>query len=155
MTFGLMLAIGIGWMTYTAAPVQPPEEPAIEIQYGPWVAAVGGGLVVLGGLVLLRRYLLVKNILCHGVLLKGTVEAADRFDTNMHGNSHTIRTNPTYAYYVTIRYAMYGVERKVRVKLMHSPSTYGIKQDGEVDLLALESKPHRPLIRAVYLPAWG
>ena len=43
-----------------------------------------------------------------------------------------------------------GMEQKVCLRLPHSPGTYGIKAGGEVELLALEWAPQKPLIRAVY-----
>jgi hypothetical protein len=155
MILGLMLAAGMWWMMQPVATAVPQAEPPMEALYGPWVITGGLVLAALAGIVLLRRYLLVKKILGHGANIKGTVEVADRFDTNMHSNTDTIQTTPTYAYYVTIRYAVHGVERKVRLKLPHSPGTYGIKQGGEVDLLALDWMPHKPLIRAVYLGGVG
>lgn len=152
---GGLLSAGVWWMAETAAPVVPPNEPPIEIVYGPWVAAAGIGLAVLAGIVLLRRYLLVKEILRHGVSITGIVETADRFDTNTHSDTGTLKTTPTYAYYVTVRYTVDGFEQKVRVKLPHSPGTYGLKQDGDADLLVLNSMPHKPLIRPLYLGRTG
>ena len=69
-------------------------------------------------------------------------------------NSTTMNTSATYVHYVSLRYDVHGDEQKVRLRLPHSPSAYDIKTGGEVDLLVLDSlphKPHKPLIRAVYL----
>lgn len=123
----------------------------MEVVYGPWGCLGGVVLAAVAGLILLQRYLRVKEILRHGATIRGTVEKADRFDTNMHSTTTRIQTTPTYVYYVTIRYAVHGIERKIRLRLPYSPSSYGLKEGGTVDLLALESAPHRPLIREVYL----
>lgn len=151
MISGLILAAGIWWVTQPVSTAVPPVEPPIEVIYGPWVCVGGVVFAALAGLVLMRRYLLVKEILCHGATIKGTVEEMDIYDTNMHSNTNRIQTTPTYAYYVSIRYDVRGFDRKVRFKLFHSPSTYGITKGGEVDLLVLDSAPHKPLIRVVYL----
>ena len=79
------------------------------------------------------------------------MEEVDRHDTNMHNNSTTMNTSATYVHYVNLRYDVHGDEQKVRLRLPHSPSTYDIKTGGEVDLLVLDSLPHKPLIRSVYL----
>lgn len=152
MALGLMLAIGIWWVIKPAPNAVPTLEPSDTVIYAPWISLGAGVLAALSGFILLRRYLLVRNILRHGVPIRGIAEVVERQDTNMHSsNTTTMMTTPTYAYYVTVRYAMRSIERKVRFRLPHSPGTYRIKEGGEVDLLALESAPHRPLIREVYL----
>lgn len=151
MTLGLMLAVGIWWVIQPAPNADPTLEPSDTVIYAPWISAAGGVLAALSGFILLRRYLLVRKILRHGVIIQGIAEEVERQDTNMHSNTTTMQTTPTYAYYVTVRYTVRGLERKVRFRLPHSPGTYRIKEGGEVDLLALESAPHRPLIREVYL----
>lgn len=153
MTLGLMLAIGIWWVIKPSPNQEPSTEPSDTVIYAPWISLGGGVLAALSGFILLRRYLLVRNILKHGVPVQGIAEVVDRHDTNMHSNSHktTLQTTPTYVYYVTVRYTMRGLERKVRLRLPHSPGTYRITEGGDVDLLALESAPHQPLIREVYL----
>ncbi|MFN0199350.1 MAG: hypothetical protein ACKVT0_21580 [Planctomycetaceae bacterium] len=157
MVSGLILAAGIWWMIQPVSNAVPPEEPPIEVIYGPWVCVGGIAIAALAGIVLLRRYLLVKEILRHGTTIQGTVEETDVYDTNMRGNTSTIQStrSRTYAYYVSIRYAVHGFDRTVRIKLFMSPSTYGMKKGGEVDLIVLDSVPHKPLIRAVYLGRTG
>ena len=150
---GLMLAAGMWWMVQPIPNAVPQEEVPPEIAYAPWLAA--GGLVVsaVSALVLVRRYLLVKKILGEGSAVKGTAVKVDRYDSNRDRNSSTstLQFTTSYVYYVTIRYEVQGVERKVRLKLLFSPGTYGIKEDGEVELLVLDAKPRKPLIRAMYL----
>lgn len=155
MILGLMLAAGIWWVVQPPPNAAPSEELMMTTKYAPWISAGGVALAAIAGAVLILRYRLVRKILSRGVAVKGIVEVSDRHDTNMHSNSSTdtMQTAPTYVYYVTIRYAMHGRERKVRLRLPFSPGTYGIKQDGEIDLLALDEAPDKPLIRAVYLNA--
>jgi hypothetical protein len=148
---GLMLAAGMWWLTRPMPNAPPLAEPSFEAMYGPWVSLGGLLLAAVGGAVLLWRYLLVKRIITQGISVKGTVDEVDIYDTNSRSDSSRIRTTPTYAYYVGIRYAVHGVEHRVRFKLLHSPSTYGMKKDGDVDLVVVDSMPRKPLIRAVYL----
>jgi len=151
MMWGLLMAAGFWWMSRSVAPVVPPAEPPPEVVFGPWVSLAGLAVGMGGGLVLLRRWLGVKAILRDGVPIRGMVESAERQDTNMHSDTSKIQSTPTYIHYVTIRYAVHEIERKFRRRLPFSPSTYGLKEGGPVDLLALESAPDRALIREVYL----
>lgn len=150
-TMGAMLAFA-GWFMHQQAPAALPDaEQPIETVYAPWIGVAGITLALLAGLLVLRRYLLVRDILRNGDTIPGIADVVDVYDTNMHGDSHTIKTTPTYAYYVTIRYEVQGDARQARFKLLHSPSTYGIRKGEKVELLVLPSVPHKPLIRSVYL----
>jgi hypothetical protein len=117
------------------------------------VAAGGLALTAVAWGVLARRYVLVRKILSQGTPIKGKAVVVDRYDTNSHSDSDTapMQFTPTYVYYVTLRYVVEGVERKVRLRLPYSPGTYGIKEEGEVELLVLAEAPRKPLIREVYL----
>lgn len=152
---GLVLAAGIWWMLQPVPGALPHSEPPIEIVYGPRVAVGAIAMSILAGIVLARRYLLVKRILIKGEVIRGTVVSTNRYDTNSHGDSDTLRTTPTYVYYVTVRYEVHGIERKFRVKLPHSASTYGLRQGEETELFVLEGVSHKPLLRAVYLARAG
>ncbi|MCP5558987.1 MAG: hypothetical protein H7A55_14680 [Verrucomicrobiaceae bacterium] len=77
-------------------------------------------------------------------------------DVYTRENSHSDTTPAfkrtyTRTYFVIIRYAWKGEDKKVRLKLPNSPSTYNLTKDGEVDLLILDSAPDNPLISIVYL----
>ena len=150
MIMGLMLAIGIWWVVKPMPNAVPTAELSTTALYAPWISAGVVVLAVFAGAVVVRRYLLVRKIHSHGVCIRGTVEAMDRHDTNMHSNTSRMETGATYVYYVTIRYAVHGIERTIRLRLPHSFGTYGIKEGGEVDLLVLEWMPQKPIIRAVY-----
>ncbi len=150
---GLMLAAGMWWMTQPIPNAGPQGEMTPEVEYAPWVAAAGLALTAVAWGVLARRYILVRKILSQGTPIKGTAVVVDRYDTNSHSDSDTapMQFTPTYVYYVTLRYVVEGVERKVRLRLPYSPGTYGIKEEGEVELLVLAEAPRKPLIREVYL----
>lgn len=151
---GLILAAGIWWMIQPVPNALPQAEPPPEVVYGPWVCVGGIVFSVLAGLVLIRRYQFVKEILTHGITVKGTVEDVDVYVAT-HRTTGSSTTTTTRSYHVTLRYEVQGLERKLRVKLFHSPGTYGLKKEGEVDLIVLESAAHKPLIRAVYLGRTG
>lgn len=150
MIMGLMPAVGIWWVIKPFPNAVPPVSPSMEALYAPWISAGGIVLAALAGIVMTGRYLLVRKTFTNGESIKGTVEEVSRHDTNMHSNTSRMNTTPTYVHYVTIRYDLHGDDYKRRFKLPHSPSTYGIKKDSEVDLMVLESLPRKPLIRAVY-----
>lgn len=69
--------------------------------------------------------------------------------------SSTGQTSSPRSHYVTLRYEVQGFEPKTHIKLFHSPSIYGIKKEAEIDLFVLDSAPHKPFIRAVYLGRAG
>jgi len=134
---GLMLAAGMWWMTQPIPNAGPQGDMTPEVEYAPWVAAGGLALTAVAWGVLARRYVLVRKILSQGTPIKGTAVVVDRYDTNSHSDSDTapMQFTPTYVYYVTLRYVVEAVERKVRLRLPYSPGTYGIKEEGEVELL--------------------
>jgi len=152
---GLMLAVGIWWVIEPQPNAAPQIEPSPEVLYAPWISAGGVVLAAVAGSYLVWRPLWLREVIRHGSVVTGTAETTDVYDTNMRGstsgNTNTIRTRPTYVYYVTVRYEVRGGEHTVRVKLPFSPFTYGIKKGGEVELMVLESAPHKPLVRAVYV----
>lgn len=152
---GLMVVIGIWWAFQPATPVVSKEDAAFDAAFARYAQAGGAVLALVAGAIWIRRYLLVKKILTRGAIVPATVEEVDVFDTNRHSDSSRIRTTPTYAYYATVRYSMHGRERTARFKLLHSPSTYGLKKGGETDLMVLDAAPGTPLIRSVYLGRIG
>lgn len=147
---GLFLAAGIWWASRPMPNAVPLDEPSFETMYAPYVIAGGGVLAVIGALIFFQRYALVRKILSEGNSIQGTAFEVDIFETNQNSHSSTNRFAKTYAYYTSIRYELHGVERKARFKLLHSPSTFGIRKDGAVELLVLDQAPKKPLIRAVY-----
>ncbi|MCB1091481.1 MAG: hypothetical protein KDL87_08115 [Verrucomicrobiae bacterium] len=148
---GLLIAVGIWWASRPMPNLPPPPEPSFESMYAPRIIVGGLVLSLIGGLFLLRRYLLVRKILTQGTPITGTAAVVDIFDTNQKSDSSTNKFSKTYAYYVTIRYEIHGTERKARFKLPHSPSTYGIRKDAEVALIVHDQAPKKPLIRALYV----
>lgn len=151
MCMGGLVAIGGGWMLQPVPNALPQYEPPIEVQFAPWMIVGGIAVAILSAVFVLLRYRWIRQVLLHGESIQGTADLLDIYDTNMHGSSDRIRKTPTYAYYVNIRYEWRGLERTVRFKLLHSPSTFGIRKGQPVELLVLDSAPHKPLIRSVYL----
>jgi hypothetical protein len=147
---GVMIAAGFWWASRPMPNAVPLPEPGFEAWFAPWMIAFGIVLAVVSGLLLLARYQRVRKILTEGSVVTGTAVEVDVFDTNQNSDSTTNRFSRTYAYYVTIRFECQGREREVRFKLLHSPSTYGIRKDGDVELLVLDQAPAKPLIRSVY-----
>lgn len=91
--------------------------------YGPWVYVGGIVFSVLAGIVLVRRYLFVKEVLGHGSISKRTVEDVE-VNVAPHRDSGSTQIRTTRSDFVTFRYQEQGFEQKLRVKLVHSPGTY-------------------------------
>jgi hypothetical protein len=153
MGFCLLAAVGFHWMSQPVPAVVKVENSPFEtwvLQWGPTVALI---IAALAMIVLVRRYLWVKEVLCQGTSIKGIVEEVDVYS---HEASHSDST-PAFqrainrSYYACIRYVWQGVGKKVRLKLPHPPSTYQATKGQEIELLVLDSAPQKPLIRAVYL----
>ena len=160
MVMGLVFAAGIWWVTQPVPNALPSAQAPFEVTYGPWVSLGGVVVSILAGIVFLRRYQLVKAILGRGENIKGQVVKLDVYETTNHSDSDTMKTTTSRAYYVTLRYFVRGADRQVRIKLFHSPFTYGLRQGGEVDLIVLDSALQKPLIRTVYvgnagMPRWA
>ena len=60
-----------------------------------------------------------------------------------------------YTYYALIRYSWQGIDRKVRLNLPLSPSTYQLFKGRAAELLVLDSTAGKPLLRTVYLDPIG
>ena len=151
--FSLFAAFGIWWATQPVPSVVKVEQSPMEIwaaQWGPTVAVVVSALAVL---VLVRRWRWVREVLLHGTPIKGTVEEVD---VHSHEAKHS-ETTPAFkraqirTYIAVVRYDWRGMEKTARLKLPNSPAVYEIYKGREIDLLALNSAPDKPLIRTVYL----
>jgi hypothetical protein len=152
--FGVFASVGMLWASQPVGP--PPPVPTGDEAFNAAMShyVIVGGLVfaALALLVLIWRYLLVRKILSQGSSIKGMVEEIDVRSREIENSTSTpLKRSYTYTYYAIVRYTLNGVERKVRIKLPNSGFTYAIAKGKETDLLVLESKPKKPLIRAVYL----
>jgi hypothetical protein len=153
MGFCLFAAAGIKWATQPVASVVQVENSPFEVwvaESGPTVALVVAALALI---FLLRRYLWIRKVLSWGVAIKGTVEDVDIYarEASHSSNTPAFERATIRTYHAIIRYRWGGVDKTVRLKLPSSPGTFGISKDADVELLALESAPAKPLIRQVYL----
>ena len=150
--FSLIVAIGVRWATQPVPNALVTANTAFDAELGKWVPV--GALVVAGlALVLLvRRYLLVKKTFTQGTAIKGLVE-----DIEVYSREQDTDRSPgqgrSYArtYWVNLVYTFGGMERRVRVRMPNSGFTFGLMKGGETDLVVLQSRPDKPLIRSVYL----
>ena len=151
--FSLFVAAGIKWATQPVASVVKVENSPLEIWVAVWGPTVALVVAALGLIFLVRRYLWVKKVLSEGDVIKGTVQEVDIYsrEASHSSNAPAFQRSMIRTYYATICYTWQGVDKKVRFKLPNSPGTYGIAKNGDVDLLALESAPGKPLIRQLYL----
>lgn len=118
------------------------------------VPPVALAVAALALVVAVWRYFRVKKIFTEGALIRGTVVElkTDTWQTSANvDQSHGMKKRTERSYYATLRYTAQGAERTVRQKLPNSGFAFGLKQDGPVDLMVLDSIPDKPLIRAVYL----
>jgi hypothetical protein len=153
MGFALFAAAGFKWASQPVNSVVEVENSPIEIwvmHWGPTVAVV---VAALAAIVLVRRFLWVKQVLSTGTTISGTVEDIDLYEREASHSDSTpaFQRSIIRTYVVDIRYAWNGVEKQARLKLPLSPFTYNISKGGKVDLLVHESAPDKPLISIVYL----
>ena len=150
--FMLLVAAGFRWAAPTGSP-PPGVDLSFEIAMAKWVPVGAIVIAALALIILMRRHLWVKAVLTQGVALKGKLEDVDVFtrEDSDSENTPAFQRSVTRSYYVTLRYLWRGADQKVRLKLPNSPYTYGLSKGRDVDLIVLDSAPHKPLIRSVYL----
>ena len=153
MGFALFAAAGFKWVSRPVPSAVKVEMSPLEVwvlQWGPTVALI---VAVVAFIVFMQRFAWVKKVLTQGITIKGVVEDVDLYEREAsHSDTTPAFERPTIrTYFVTIRYAWNGVDKKVRLKLPLSPSTYQMGKGKEVDLRVLESAPDKPLISIVYL----
>lgn len=151
--FSLFAAAGVWWATQPVPSVVKVENSPLELWVAEWGPLVAIGVAALALVVLVRRYLWVKQVLSHGITLKGTVEEVDVYarESSSSDTTPAFRRPVTRTYYAIIRYTWQGVDKKVRIKLPNAPSVYQAFKGHEIDLILLDSAPDKPLIRVVYL----
>ena len=158
--FALLAGFGIHWAS------QPQPNAVVKVENSPmevlvmqWAIPCGIAIAAIALLVMLRRYLWIKKVITEGASIKGMVEEMDVYSREAERSEHApaFQRHIIRTYYATIRYTFHSVEKKVRVKLPNTPSTYQVFKDKEVELLVHDSAPTKPLISAVYrdLPRLG
>ncbi|TLD68324.1 hypothetical protein FEM03_23260 [Phragmitibacter flavus] len=151
----MLLAAGIQWAPHPhpnmPADMPVPENVAFDMSLVPYITMGGFVLSALALLFLVRRYLLVKKILTHGETVKGMVESLDVHLRENESDTDTPSTT-TYSrsYYVRLSYSWRGADQKIKLKIPNSGFVFGLVKGRETDLMILESKPKKPLIKSVY-----
>lgn len=150
--FLLFVCGGVIWATQPQPNALPSNDPVFDAAVRKWVPRAALAASAISGLIFARRYLLVRKILGEGTRIRGTVEDLIVYGWRSESASGRPGTaNNQHAYWAVIRYAVHGVEKKIKFKLLHSGYTYGMKKGGETDLMVLDSAPQEPLLCAVYL----
>lgn len=150
--FSLFVAAGMYWVTRPVPNAIVTENTAFDAEVGkmvpPIAIAVAGGALAL----LILRYLVVKKTFTQGATIKGLVE-----DIEVYSRERDTDRNPgqgrsyVRTYWATLVYTFGGKERRVKLKLSNSGFVFGLAKGQETDLVVLESRPDKPLIRSVYL----
>ncbi len=146
--FSLVVAVGTKWASHGVTP--GPDTPAFEMEaFNTWIPI--GGVVVscISAFIAAWRFAWIKKVLTRGTTVKAMVEDLERQDTNMRKDSQG-RNITTYIYYATLRYEMHGRDRKVRLKLPNSGTSYSLMKGRETDIMVLDEAPEKPLICSVY-----
>jgi hypothetical protein len=149
--FSLVVAAGMWWATRPMPNAIVTENTAFDAEVGKMVPPIAIAVAVVALVLLILRYLVVKKTFTQGTVIKGLVEDIEVYsreqDTDRspgQGRSY-VRT-----YWATLVYTFGGKERRVTLKLPNSGFTFGLMKGGETDLVVLESRPDKPLIRSVY-----
>jgi hypothetical protein len=150
--FSLIVAAGVRWATQPVPNALVTENTAFDAELGKWVPLTAIVVALLGLVLLIRRYLLVKKTLSQGTTIKGLVEDIEIYSREQD-TDRTPGQKRSYVrtYWATLVYTFGGKERRVRVKLPNSGFTFGLAKGSETDLVVLESRPDKPLIRTIYL----
>ena len=122
-----------------------------------WGSLVGLVIAALALIFAAWRFVWIKKVLTQGTAINGTVEDVDIYSREADTSSTTpIFQRPgIYTYYALIRYPWQGIDRKVRLNLPLSPSTYQLFKGRAAELLVLDSTAGKPLLRTVYLDPIG
>lgn len=152
--FGVMVAVGFWWFGRPMENVPPSVDLSFETAMAEVIPPVALTVSALALAVAVLRYFHVRKVFTRGKSIRGVVEdlKTEAWTTSANvDQSHGMKSVTRRSHYATVRYTVWGRERKVRVKLPNSGFTFGLQKNGEVDLMVLESQPDKPLIRAVYL----
>lgn len=150
---GVVGAAGVVWATQPAKSPPPGVDLSFELAAGRWAPVGGAAVSALGGIVLMRRHRLVKQILSQGTTVQATVTDLELVTTTVGSESSTseIRRPTRRAYFATLQYEVNGREQKVCLRLPGPGFVYGLVKGRETELAVLEWMPKKPLIRSVYL----
>ncbi len=155
-TVGFMLfaAWGIRWATEPArtGKTLPDIDVSFEIVAGKWGPIGALVLAAVAALVVGWRLAWVRKVLTQGSVVKAVVEDLEVTEVNKDFYEYRGgRPAPWRFYWATVRYAVHGVERTVRVKMPNAGFVFGLQKGEETEVVVLDQAPGRPLIRAIYL----
>lgn len=148
--FGLVVAVGMWWVTRPIEGVPPTVDRSFEEMVKPWGMAGGIALAGGGGLLLLGRRRRVRRVLSSGTRLSALVEDLEAVRWSSGRDETAGQSHYRHSYYVTLRYLAQGSERLVRQKLPGAGFTFGLIKGRETEVVVLDSAPEKPLIRALY-----
>lgn len=150
--------VGAGfWALGGARSGPPPSMDSSEYMMQTLVGAVplpAFAVVLVALIIAIWRWRYVRTIFAEGAIVQGTVVKLHRHewqDSSTAEGSLDYTPTTRHAYYITFRYTVNGEKRTVKRKLPNSGYVFGIREGGPVELMVHESRPHRPLIRPVYL----
>ena len=152
--FAVMVAAGFWWFGRPMPNVPPSVDLTFEHAMAERIPPVALGAAALALIVAVWRWQRVRKIFTEGAVVKGTVVElkTDTWQTSANvDQSHGMKKETRRSHYITFRYTVRGEERTLRRQMPNSGFTFGLKQDGPVDLMVHDSMPDKPLIRAVYL----
>ena len=149
---GLMFAAGGLWMSQTLGSAPPSVEHEFDVAMAFYMSVGGLVLAGLAALIVLWRYRYIRGVLNDGTIVEATIEKLESSYSEVHRNSRAIgKRSYRYSYYVTVCYFGLGTEHKIRIRLPSAGLTYGLVKGEKTEVSFLQSAPHKPLIRAVYL----
>jgi hypothetical protein len=148
---GLVLAAGMMWLSPSIAAAPASADRDFDMSLTHYATLAASGMIFLGLILLVRRYLLVKRILTQGNIIPAMVDDLEAVEVRQEVEDSPISRTVGHSYYAWIRYTYQGEERTVRLRLPSSGFVFGLAKNHETQVLLLDSKPSKPLIRSVYL----
>lgn len=152
--FALMVAVGIWWVTQPVPGVPASVDRSFDEDVGAVVPPIAAAICAVAAILAIWRWFYVRKVFTVGTVVPAKIVKlkCDKWQTSANvDQSHGSKTETRYSYYITFTYTHQGEERTLKRKLPNSGYFFGLHEGGPVELMVLDSKPDKPLIRPVYL----
>ncbi|MBL9146505.1 MAG: hypothetical protein JNM99_22685 [Verrucomicrobiaceae bacterium] len=144
----LVVSVTLGWVSHQMKGFVTDESAGIDTHALTWASGAGVVLMVLGLVLMLRRYHWIHQVVSHGTVIKGVLQKIDVHTTRLPAEKHAPWTpRLSHTYYAVVSYDCGGVTRQARLKL---PAGATMTEGAEIDLMILPRTPSQPLLRAVF-----
>lgn len=147
----LVCTVTLGWVSSRTRAFVGGGSPGIDTRVLQWAPAAGAAVLVLGLVLLLRRFNWIHQVVSRGITIKGVVEEIKVRTTRLPAEKHAPWTpRLLHTRYAVVAYDCRGARKRARLKLPSLARATAITEGAEVELMVLESAPGKPLLREVF-----